>query len=350
MARQPRHSTLHTIAEETGVSASTVSRVLNAESASAARRWASHQTIERVRKAADRHAYTPNPQAVGLRTQRSNFVGMVVPRMQDYVLATIHEGVDEAAVAHGYTTLAANSLDQRERQQKAVELLAARRVEGLIFGDAFFDGEFLREVHARGLKFVLVSRRSPGFPSVTCDDELGGRLAGRHLAKLGCRRVAVLAGQPYASTGIDRTAGLVAALAEAGVAVPDERIIHGPFDARGGRAAAEELLAQGPPYPDAIFATNDFAAIGAMGALRDHGLRAPDDIVLIGYNDTTLAAELPVPLTSVHSPMHRMGSEGFAMLLGVLDGEDPEPVELEPTLIVRESSAGRGAGAQGSSA
>ena len=339
MGRSRQHPTLLMIAEETGVSASTVSRVLNAKSDDAARRWASAATIRRVRETAAEHAYTPNPQAVGLRTRRSNFIGMVVPRLQDYVLATIHEGVDEAATAHGYATFAANSLDDRDRQQRAVELLRSRRVEGIIFGDAFYDGDFLRHVHQQGAKFALVSRRVPGFPSVTCNDVLGGRLAGEHLAAIGRSRVAVLAGQPYASTSIDRTQGLVSALAEAGIDVPESRIIHGPFDAQGGRAATEQLLALGPPYPDAIFATNDFAAIGAMGALRDRQLTVPDDLVLIGYNDTALAAELPTPLTSVHSPMREMGKQGLQMLLRVLDGEDPEPVQLDPTLVVRESTA-----------
>lgn len=340
MGRGPQHSTLLMIAQETGVSASTVSRVLNAKTDEAARRWASAETIRRVRETAAEHAYTPNPQAVSLRTRRSNFIGMVVPRLQDYVLATIHEGVDEAATAYGYATFAANSLDDRGRQERAVDLLQSRRVEGIIFGDAFYDGEFLAHVQRRGAKFALVSRRVPGFPSVTCNDELGGRLAGEHLATTGRSRVAVLAGQPYASTSIDRTNGLVSALAEAGIEVPRSRIVHGPFDAQGGRAATEQLLAPGPPYPDAIFATNDFAAIGAMGALRDRNLSVPEDLVLIGYNDTALAAELPTALTSVRSPMREMGHQGLQMLLRVLDGENPEPVQLDPTLVIRESTAG----------
>jgi len=333
-------STLYMIAAETGVSPSTVSRVINAKNESEARRWASAATIRRVLDTAAEHNYQPNPQAVSLRKRRSNFIGMVVPRLQDYVLATIHEGVDEAATDLGYATFAANSLDDRVKQRRAVELLRSRRVQGIIFGDAFFDGEFLEEVKHQGVKFTLVSRRVPGYPSVTCNDELGGRMAGSHLAELGRSRVGILAGQPYASTSIDRTHGLVTALQEAGIEVPTHRIVHGPFDAQGGREATEKLLAQGPPYPDAIFAANDFGAIGAMGALRDKHLRVPDDVALIGFNDTALAAELPTPLTSVRSPMHQMGREGLQMLLRVLEGEDPEPVQLTPTLIIRESTVG----------
>ena len=98
-----------------------------------------------------------------------------------------------------------------------------------------------------------------------------------------------------------------------------ERIEWGPFDAAGGRQAAEKILSR-RPYPDAIFATNDFAAIGALGVLRDHGLRVPDDIALIGYNDTPLAAEMPTPLTTVRSPMHEMGRRGIELLIELLGG------------------------------
>jgi LacI family transcriptional regulator len=328
------------IADEMGVSPSTVSRVLNSSSDTAARQWASADTIRRIREAAAARGYRPNPQAVGLRTRRSNLIGVVVPRLQDYVLATIYEGVDEAAAERGYATFVANSLDDREKQVLATEMLLSRRVEGLIFGDAHLDGEFLRTVTQRGTKFVLVSRRVSGYPSVTTDDRQGGRLVGEHLVATGRRDVAIIAGQPFTSTAVDRTQGVVEVLGEAGIEVPAHRILHGPFDAQGGRAAAEELLA-GRSYPDAIFATNDFAAIGAMGALRDRGLSIPEDVALVGYNDTAIAAELPIPLTTVRSPMNEMGRRGLQMLLEILDGADPEPVRLAPTLLVRESSSER---------
>jgi LacI family transcriptional regulator len=337
MRKGPEHATLQTISKLAKVSTSTASRVLNAPSDSAARRWASTETIRRVREAAAAQGYRPNPQAVGLRTRRSNLVGVVVPRLQDYVLATIYEGVDEAATEAGVATFVTNSLDDTGKQALATENLLARRVDGLIYGDAHFDGEFLAGVAKRGVPFVLVSRSARGFPSVTTDDHLGGRLVGHHLAEAGRRDVAILAGQPFASTAIHRTKGAVEALREAGIEVPAHRVVYGPFDADGGRAATEQVLAR-RPYPDAIFATNDFAAIGALGVLRDHGLTVPDDVALAGYNDTPLARSLAVPLTTVLSPMHEMGRQGFAMLTRVLRGEEAEPVLLAPTLVTRAST------------
>ncbi|WP_245645200.1 LacI family DNA-binding transcriptional regulator [Pseudonocardia acaciae] len=332
------HATLQMVADEAGVTPSTVSRVLNSASDTAARRWASAETIRRVREVAARYGYRPNPQAVGLRTRRSRLIGVVVPRLQDYVLATIYEGIDEAATERGYGTLVTNSLDDARKQAVATEMLLDRRVEGLIFGDAHFDGAFLDKLAGRGVRFVLVSRRAPGHPSVTVDDLMGGRLVGEHLVATGRRDVAILAGEPYASTAIDRTQGAVDALRAAGVDLPAHRIVHGPFDAQGGRAAVERVLER-RPFPEAIFATNDFAAIGAMGALRDRNLRVPGDIAVVGYNDTALAAELPTSLTTVRSPMREMGRQGLRMLLDILQGGAAEPVLLPPSLVIRESTA-----------
>jgi LacI family transcriptional regulator, galactose operon repressor len=327
--------TLRMIADEVGVSVSTVSRVLKADSEDA-QRWASAQTVARIRECAASWEYRPNPHAASLRTARSGLVGVIVPRLQDFVLATIYEGIEEAASEQGYSTFVTNSLDDPENKASRTEMMLQRRVEGMIFGDAHQEDLLLASVAARGIPFTLVSRRSGDYVSVTCDDLLGGRLVGRRLLDAGRRDLAVLAGLPFASTAIERTKGAVNAFAAEGFQVPPERIAWGPFDAAGGRQAAEKLLAS-EPYPDAIFATNDFAAIGALGVLRDRGLRVPDDIALIGYNDTPLAAELPIPLTTVHSPMHEMGRRGVDLLIEILGGGQPDSERLAPTLVVRES-------------
>jgi LacI family transcriptional regulator len=327
--------TLRTIADEVGVSMSTVSRVLNA-TGDDAQRWASAQTVARIKECAASRAYRPNPHAASLRTARSSLVGVLVPRLQDFVLATIYEGIEEAATENGYSTFVTNSLDDPANKASRTEMMLQRRVEGMIFGDAHHEDPLLADVAARGVPFVLVSRRSGDYPSVTCDDVLGGRLVGRRLVEAGRRNLAVLAGLPFASTAIERTKGAVDAFTEAGLHVPSERIAWGPFDAAGGREAAEKLLAS-EPYPDAIFATNDFAAIGALGVLRDRGLSVPDDIALIGYNDTPIVAELPIPLTTVHSPMHDMGRRGLEMLIDILGGARPDSERLSPFLVERAS-------------
>ena len=328
--------TLRMIADELGISPSTVSRVLNSANGDTAK-WAAAGTVQRIRNLARERGYSPNVYASNLRTARSNLVGVIVPRLQDYVLATVYEGIEEAAIEQGLSTFVTNSLDSDENRRARTAMMLERRVGGLIFGDAHLDDPFLDDVAAQRIPFVLVSRHTGTHTSVTGNDYLGGRLVGEHLLSAGRRDVAILAGLPFASTAQDRTRGVTDVFREAGLHIPSERIVHGPFDAAGGRAAADALLRSGP-YPDAIFATNDFAAIGALGSLRDHQLTVPDDVALVGYNDTPLAAEMPVPLTTVRSPMHRMGRRALELLADVMAGRSVSSESLEPELIVRASS------------
>ena len=336
MAPQQGPMTLRKIADELGVSPSTVSRVL-ASPGGDALRWGSLETVERIRAYAKEHGYSPNPQASSLRTRRSGLIGVLVPRLQDYVLATIYEGIEEAASEAGLSTFVTNSLDTTENQRARTRMMIDRRVDGLIYGDAHLDHRFLDEVNEQGIKFALVSRAAGDYPSATTDDDKGGRLVGQHLADTGRRDVAVLAGLGFASTAYNRTNGCIAALESNGIHVPRERVVYTGFDPAGGRAAAEQILAGGS-VPDAIFATNDFAAIGAFGVLRDKGIRVPDDVALVGYNDTPLAEGGAVPLTTIRSPMHEMGRQGVGLLLEVLAGRSPESILLEPELIIRSSS------------
>ncbi len=324
------------IADELGLHVTTVSRVLNG-SAAAAGSAASAGNAARIREVARRLGYRPNPHATSLRTRRSGLIGVLVPRLSDYVLATIYEGIEEAAYRHGLATFVTNSHDDPARQRARTDMMRNRWVDGMIFGDAHFDGAFVAELAGQDLPFVLVSRHTGDYPSVTCDDYTGGRLVATHLAGLGHTDVAVIAGEPYASTGIDRTRGFVDGMAEHGVTVPAAQVLCSHFDAEGGHTAAERILASGTP--SAIFAVNDFAAIGVLGALRDRNLRPGRDVAVVGYNDTPLAANLPIPLTTVRSPMFRMGQCAIEMLVDVLADKPVRPVRLAPELVVRATSA-----------
>lgn len=326
--------TLKALAKELGLNPSTVSRVLN-DPAGAESRWAAPDTAKRIFALATLRGYTKNPYAASLRTSRSNMVGVIVPRLQDYVLSTIYEGIDEAATTHGCLTVVSNSLDDAELRREKTERLLASRVDGLIFGDAREDQrEFFDELIQRRVPHVLVSRQLEGHVSVTCDDETGGRLVAEHLIAAGRTSFGVITGHQGTSTSQLRTRGFVDTLHEHGISNDRVTIVHGGFDAIAGRKASEEMLAMA--QPEAIFATNDFAAIGAIGALNASGIRLIDDVALCGYNDTPLASG--VGLTSVRSPMHEMGTRGYGLLAAVLQGETPENEQLVPELIVRAST------------
>ncbi|AUT47600.1 LacI family DNA-binding transcriptional regulator [Achromobacter sp. AONIH1] len=336
-----RPVTLQSLARQLGLNVSTVSRVLNG-SEDDARGAAAPGTVERIRALAAELRYQANPHAASLKTRRSRSIGVLVPRLSDMVLATIYEGVDEAAAEHGYLTFVSNTQDQPDKQRKLIDMALARRVDGLILGDAHSGPDaspnpLLAELAARGVPFVLVSRHADAHCAVTCDDIEGGRLAARHLLDMGHRRIAVMTGEPYASTGRDRTAGFLEICAERGVDVPARWRIPSPFDTDAGRGVGAGLLA-GPDRPTAIFAVNDFLAVGVMGAARERGLEAGRDVAIVGYNDTPLAGALPIGLSTIHSPMHQMGRLGLELLLQKLAGGDPGSLRLAPSLVVRGSS------------
>ena len=330
--------TLKDLAAELGLHTSTVSRILHAES-DTARGAAAPATAQRVRDLAEKVGYSPNPQAKGLRTRRSRLLGVIVPRLSDLVLAVIYEGIEEAADDAHYSTFVMNSRDDPAMQRRKTEIMLTRRVDGLIIGDAHLDGDILNELTEREVPFVLMNRAVAGFPSATCDDTLGGTLVAQHLWDKGHRVVSVIAGEQYASTAVDRTHGFVSRFRALGGEIPESAVVWSRFDTMGGRSAADTIFRDKNRQPSAIFAVNDFAAIGAMGSANCHGLLVGRDIAIVGFNDTSLAAQLPIALSSVRSPMLDIGRLAVKLLLRVLDGEVVQPVRLAPTLCVRESSS-----------
>ncbi|MCW5252050.1 LacI family DNA-binding transcriptional regulator [Streptomyces sp. SHP 1-2] len=325
--------TLSQIAKRAGVHVSTVSRALAPKSAGV-----SNDTVQRVRAIAEEMGYRPDPAAASLRTRRSGVLGVIMPRLTDYVLARIFEGADEAAHGIGYTTVVSSSNDDVELRMKRLDGLLTKRVEGFIVGDARLDGdELVQSLKRQKVPYLLVNRRLRGHPSVSTDDIRGGQLAGQHLLDLGHRSVAVIAGPDYASTCVERTHGFVERFLSAGVPVPDTCVQPSASNAEGGYEAANLLLTRHPELTG-LFAINDFAAVGAMGAAREHGRVPGRDIAIIGYNDIPIAQFLPVPLTSVKSRMKDMGDIGARLLSDVIAGKDIESVLLEPTLSPREST------------
>lgn len=332
---RPTAVTLRTVAEVAGVGVSTVSRVINS-APSERETWASKETVQRILSAAAELGYRRNPHAASLRTARTLQVGVVVPRLQDFVLATIFEGIDAAASERGYAAFVTNSLDDPQQRESRVRQLLDRRVDGLILGDARSEDPVLQWLSSEGVPFVLASRSSSDYPGAFADDARGGFLVADHLARLGFSDIAVIAGPDFASTANFRIKGFRDGLHAHGLQLPDHRLVRTGFDAAAGRAGIEQLLNAGPPT--AIFATNDFAAIGAIGGLREHGLSVPDDVAIVGYNDTPLAESLSVPLTTVRSPMLEIGRTAFELLEQLFLDAQPRSVMLEPQLIVREST------------
>jgi LacI family transcriptional regulator len=330
--------TLQSIANELKIHVSTVSRVLNGNE-SKAKGAASAETVKKIQALALKLNYQPNLQAIGLRTNKTKTITTFLPSISDIVGALIFEGIDEAAHELGYVTFMSHTGDNIDHQREQLTHALARKVDGLIFADARQEcRDLIQNMKTRGVPTVLVSRHlGPEFCSITCDDVLGGQLAAEHLLSLGHKNMAILAGFEYASTGSDRADGFQKYCHEKGVHIPKNRIFHSRFDSVAGREIGEALFRQ-KDIPTAVFAVNDFLAIGVMGAARAAGLHIGRDVAIVGYNDTPLAANLPIGLTSIHSPMHEMGYQSMQMLYKIINGGQPQSVFLKPHLLVRDSS------------
>ncbi|ATI31646.1 MULTISPECIES: LacI family DNA-binding transcriptional regulator [Rhodococcus] len=337
-----RPPTLREIADQAGVHISTASRVLRQPEP--ADGWS--DSALRVRQVAEELGYQPNLWAASLRTRKTTTIGVVMPRLTDVVVATMFQGIEEAATAAGYSVLLSSPPDDLDAQRKAVEFLVSRQVDGLMLSSIHLPGtDFVDSLPLRSLPILLLNRHidsatsSPnrGLPFVSGDDRLGGYLAGKHLLDCGYRDLGVIAGPDHASTSRERVAGFRDALTEAGLALPPNRIVASEFEVQGGVDAAATLLG-GDSRPDAVFTVSDTIAIGVLGVARDLGLSIPDDLALVGYNDIPVVSQLPVPLTTVRSPARKIGATGLEHLLALISGKNVESVKLPVELIVRAST------------
>lgn len=323
--------TLKDVAKAAGVSTSTASRVLDE------RLPRSHTpAADRVRRVASELGYVRDPLAASLRRTGTSTVGVVVPRLTDVVMATLYEEIAAASAARGLFAVVATTHDHPDREELAVQSLLRRRVDGIIRATARTDARLDVGRLGSTVREVLALRGDGVLPAAVGDDRLGGRLATRHLLDLGHTRIALVGGPDYATSATGRRDGYLQALAEAGLP-PDRALIVGDaFSIEAGQEAALSLLTR-PDRPTAVFAVNDSVAIGVLSVASQLGLRIPEDLSVVGYNDVPVVSRLPVPLTSVRVPFAQIAAGAISLLL---DDNDPagKTLTYAPTLIPRRST------------
>lgn len=328
---QAARPTLRTLAEHTGLHVSTISRALRQPADSS-------PTAALVHDAAERLGYVRDPVAASLRTRRSGAIGMVAHSLADIAQALVYEQVDKVAVEHGYDVLVAATGDDPASQRRRVELLLSRRVDGLVIADAHRDGDYAQWIATLGVPYVFVMRSAPGHPSFVCDDAGGGRLVAQHLLEQGHRDFALLSGPDYSAISWNRGEGYRAGLADAGITLQEHLVEQGGLHTTTGRAGMERLLARRSDFSAVFCAGNDFAAFGAISALRAAGMRPGRDVAVVGFND--VAAAEAMELTTVTSPMRDLGEAAARQLMAaVTDDVVPTGETRTPRLAVRSSSA-----------
>lgn len=330
-----RPPTLKEIAERAGVHVSTASRVLR--QSEPVDGWSA--SALRVREVAAELGYRPNMWAASLRTRKTTTIGVVMPRLTDGVVATTYQGIEEAATRAGYSVLLSSPPDDVDAQRRAIELLVGRQVEGLLLSSLHIPGRpFVESLSVGSLPILTLTRHAEaGLPFVGGDDRRGGYLAARHLIDRGYTDAAVIAGPAHTSTSRDRVQGFLDAFADAAIPLPPDRIVASSFDVAGGVEAGHTVLDR-VDRPRAVFAVSDTIAIGVLGVTRDLGLTVPGDVALVGYNDIPVAAQLPVPLTTVRSPAHDIGATALTRLLDLVAGHDVESARLPVELVVRSTT------------
>jgi LacI family transcriptional regulator len=339
---------LRDVARVAGVHPGTVSRALNPQT----RGLVNEHTARRVLAAAEELGYRPNPIARGLRTNRSNTIGVLVPDLLNPLFAAVVRGIEDGLREAGYTPLIANTDNDAERERTAYEAMSARQVDGFIAATARRDHWLLADRVDTGPKLVLVNRRvdSDAIPAVTGDDHEGVRLAVEHLTGLGHRRIAHIAGAQTIYTGWCRHEGFVDGMRAHGLEVDEGLIVYSKaFTEREGARCCGELLERRRDFT-AIVAANDLLALGCYDALEQRGLRCPEDVSVVGYNDMPFVHRFRPALTTVRVPHYELGATAAELMLEQLRdvAASPRQLLLDPTLVVRASTApARGSGEPG---
>ncbi|EGQ9169027.1 substrate-binding domain-containing protein [Vibrio cholerae] len=328
-------ATMKDIARLAGVSTSTVSHVINKS------RFVSDEIAERVNNAAQQLNYAPSALARSLKMNRTKTIGMLVTTSTNPFFGEVVKGVERSCYHQGYNLILCNTEGDNQRMKASINTLLQKRVDGLLLMCSTLEGERL-DVFDRypDIPIVVMDWGPILFASDKIQDNSlqGGYMAAKHLIECGHKEIGCITGPLIRHQAQMRYEGYKRALAEAGIAINPDWIVESDFECEGGYQAFEKLYQRGK-LPSALFVSNDMMAMGVIQAANQRGLRIPDDLSLIGYDDVHIAKFMTPALTTIHQPKYRLGKAAIDTLLYRLENPDTtaQVVQLEPTLVVRNS-------------
>ena len=333
-----RRTTIDDVAKLAGVHKGTVSRALNART----EHQVNPETVKRVKRAARQLSYVPNVMARSLRTSLSMTIGVIIPDLTNPFFPPIIRGIENYLQPRGYTALLANTDGHDAVEIAAFESLMERRVDGFILATGRHgEQEMLRQAYESNVLAVMLNRGagSVPYPLVTGNDSSGIAAAVNHLVELGHRDLLHLAGPLNLSTSVVRADAFTAACA-ARKGVRGRVIEAAALSVAAGQHSMDDVVSTRASRPTAVVAGNDLLALGVLRSLRTHGLRCPEDISVVGFNDMPFAEDFSPPLTTVSVPVLEMGTESARLLLQNIEAGSQEPVTLilPVSLIVRSST------------
>lgn len=321
------------IARLANVSHSTVSRALQNSP------LVKPHTAEKIRKIARESGYRASAVARGLVTRKTRTIGLVVTTIADPFTSEVVSGIYQAASERGYSVFLGDSGADPEREKRVVQSFAEQRVDGIVVTSSRVGALYLPLLSEMRVPIVLVNDQHPGafVHSVMIKNFEGARLATNHLIELRHRRIAFIGDRDGYQSDTERFGGYSTALQAAGIPIDEALIARGDGKPEQAMQAMEKLL---PAGPTAVFCYNDRTALGAMRAIRMHGLKVPEDISVVGFDDIFLASYTDPPLTTIRQPMRQMGLLAMEGLFQLMSGVESEMrIEVEPELVVRESTA-----------
>jgi LacI family transcriptional regulator len=325
--------TIRDVARRAGVSPITVSRVINNDG------YVKTETRQRVEQAIAELDYIPNSLGLSLRSKRTQTLALVISNITNPFWTTVARGVEDAANKHGYHVIIGNTDDLPDKQEEYLVFLLKKQVDGFLLVPA--STRSLDTIHKQHVPFVVLDRRvtDAQVDAVRGDSEGGAYALTRHLLELGHKRIAVISGPEHVSTAIDRVAGYQRALEEAGLG-DAQQVYWGPYEQESGSELMRQALSANP-RPTAIFACNNFIAIGVMRALQAEGIRVPENMSVVAFDDLPEAITIDPFFTVAAQPAYEMGQQATRLLLSRLldhDSSEPQDIVLPIEIIVRKSS------------
>lgn len=332
--------TIADIARELNLTGATVSRALNN------RKGTSEETRKMVQAAAERMNYRRDRIAWSLRSGRTNIIGVIIPSAEINFFGSVVHGIESMANQHGYNVLIYQSNEQPEYEQKGIETFLSTRVDGILASIAkeTLDFHHYLEIKERGVPLVFFDRAndSLNIPSVVVDDFKGAYYATEHLIRQGYKRIAHITGQQHLKIFKDRLEGYKAALAAYSIEVEPDLIYQGNVSIAAGRQAIQHFL-ELPEPPDAVFAVEDFTALGAVKELKDRDIDMPEAFGVIGFANESFDEHITPSLSSIDQQTVQMGKEAFKLLMELINEGTlvKSRVVLDPVPVYRQSSMRR---------
>lgn len=335
-------ATIKDVAKMAGVSTTTVSHVINKT------RFVAKETEEAVLLAIKNLNYSPSAVARSLKVNTTKSIGMIVTTSEAPYFAEIIHSVEEHCYRQGYSLFLCNTLNDPEKVKNHLEMLAKKRVDGLLVICSEYQQDSLDILSSFSSIPMVVMDWGPNANTDVIDDHsfTGGYLATKHLIDCGHREIGIISGELSKTTARTRYEGFLKAMTEANLSVNEDWVLEGAFEPEDGYESMNKILKQ-DKLPTAIFCCNDVMALGAISAIAEKGLRVPDDISVIGYDDIHASRFYAPPLTTIHQSKRRLGKQAVNLLLERISNKEEKSeqqysrIDLQPELVIRKSVKSR---------